>query len=150
VVVRTVVVVAGRVVLVVVGGGQAPRRGTHVSRNRSRSAARPPRAVTCTLSVPGRWRSSGPRTGTISAVDGPHAGPASDPGTGRRPRRTRRLRSVGRGRHPSTPSSFTQRRAVKRHVPSQRPSLSQVGSPSTHSTRRGPCSGNGLSTSSTA
>jgi hypothetical protein len=70
------VVAGGRLVEVVVGcGGQLPKRGPQTSVKRSRSVRRPARAETRTGSVPGRWRSSGPRTGTVNSTGGPQPDP---------------------------------------------------------------------------
>ena len=159
-VVDVVVVVGGRVVLVLVvvlvasvvvvgGGGQVPSLGMQVRTKRSTSVPRP-RAFTRIASRPGRWRSSGPRTGTVTAAGAPQAEPTSVSGTGTSPLPTVTLRSDSGGWQPSTPWPFTQTRTVNWHVPSHIPSASQFGSPSTHDTLRGAPGGGGLSTSSRA
>ena len=150
VVVRTVVVVGRLVVVVVVGGGHAPRRGAHASTNRSRSVPFP-RAVTTITRRPTFWRRSGPFTPTTTSAKSPQPAPVSEVGAGSRSPRTRSERNAAGGRHCPTPSSLTQTRAANRQVPSQSPSWSQLGSPSTQVTCRPPRSpGNGLSTSSSA
>ena len=134
-VVLVLVVVLGANVVVVVGGGQVPSLGRQVRTKRSTSLPRP-RAFTRIASRPGRWRSSGPRTGTVTAAGAPQAEPTSVSGTGTSPLPTVTLRSDSGGWQPSTPSSFTQRRTVNWHVPSHMLSASQFGSPSTHDALR--------------
>jgi hypothetical protein len=150
-VVELLVVAGGRLVEVVVGcGGQLPNRGPHTRMKRSRSVRRPARAETRTGMVPGRWRRSGPRTGTVRSTGGPHPGPASDAGGTRSATGVRSRSSAGGGMHPTRSGWLTQSRTSNRHVPSHMPSWSQRGSPSTQVIRRPPRAGSVPSTSRTA
>jgi hypothetical protein len=122
VLVRAVVVVGTLVVVDVVGGGHAPKRGAHARMKRSRSVPRGPRADTRMASLPGRCRSNGPFTGTMTSPKGPQAGPTRDGGAGTRSSRTLRTWSACGGRHRPTPSSLMHTRAANLQVPSQSPS----------------------------
>src|SRR5262249_56445777 len=121
------VVVGTLVVVVVVGGGQVPKRGAHARMKRSRSVPPGPRAVTRIASLPGRWRSSGPLTGTITSATGPHPGPARDAGAATSPPPTFTERSAGGGGQRAIPSSLMHTRTAKWPGPAARPARPQRG-----------------------